>query len=63
MGRNLDAENERAVTAPPTGYFVISEDPNESTDASVWFPEFAAGLIGYQHSRSLTRVPDHDRRS
>jgi hypothetical protein len=54
---DLDAENERTVTAPPTGYFAISKDPNESPDISVWFAEFAAGLIGYQHSRSLTEFP------
>jgi streptogramin lyase len=49
----LNAENEWPATASPTGYFTISGGP----DDNVWFPEFAAGLIGRRHFQDLTEFP------
>jgi streptogramin lyase len=48
---DLDTEEELPIGAPSVGYFALGEDPNEF----VWFPEFAAGLIGRQHFLDLTQ--------
>jgi streptogramin lyase len=35
------------VSAPSAGYFAVSEDPNSADgNSTVWFPQYAAGLIG-----------------